>query len=327
MSDSETGQVAKPDQIAEPGISNSVMTEYRKHLESLAETTSEAYSRGLARFVQYLSELEEPKHLGQVTRSDVLDYKKSLSKEYSTSTINLYISAVRSFYRWAIENGAPIDDPTRGVRLKSPSKATRRHKREPLTDREVIAVLKTCNRRGRWRVIDARDKAILSLMAYCALRTVEIQRANRGDLETKDGRRVLWVWGKGRSEPDDFVVLPVAAEDALREWLSLSPKSGGPIFISMSPRNFGRRLGLRYLRKMIKARYRRAGIRSPSKTAHSLRHSAITNAIRNNASPLKVQAMARHSDIKTTLAYYHERGRIENPAEDYIDYSESEDKK
>jgi integrase len=56
----------------------------------------------------------------------------------------------------------------------------------------------------------------------------------------------------------------------------------------------------------------------------SLRHSAITNAIRHNATPLQVQRMARHSDIKTTLGYYHESDRLEDPPEDRIDYSEGE---
>jgi len=57
-----------------------------------------------------------------------------------------------------------------------------------------------------------------------------------------------------------------------------------------------------------------------NKTTHSLRHSAITNAIRNGASPMQVQAMARHSSFDTTLNYVHEVDRIDNPAEDLISY-------
>ena len=48
--------------------------------------------------------------------------------------------------------------------------------------------------------------------------------------------------------------------------------------------------------------------------------SAITNAIRRGASPLQVQAMARHGSFDTTLGYYHEVSRLDNPAEDLIDY-------
>lgn len=57
-----------------------------------------------------------------------------------------------------------------------------------------------------------------------------------------------------------------------------------------------------------------------AKTTHSLRHSAITNAIRRGASPMQVQAMARHASFDTTLGYYHEVSRLDDPAEDLIHY-------
>jgi integrase/recombinase XerC/integrase/recombinase XerD len=56
------------------------------------------------------------------------------------------------------------------------------------------------------------------------------------------------------------------------------------------------------------------------KTGHSVRHSAITNAIRNGASPMQVQAMARHASFDTTLGYYHEVSRLDDPAEDRVRY-------
>lgn len=59
------------------------------------------------------------------------------------------------------------------------------------------------------------------------------------------------------------------------------------------------------------------------KTTHSLRHGAISNAIRNSAEPLQVQAMARRRSFDTTLDYYHEIGRTSAPAENLIDYGEA----
>ena len=56
------------------------------------------------------------------------------------------------------------------------------------------------------------------------------------------------------------------------------------------------------------------------KTTHSLRHSAITNAIRHGATPMQVQAMARHTSFDTTLGYLHEESRTANPAEDSISH-------
>jgi integrase/recombinase XerC/integrase/recombinase XerD len=65
-----------------------------------------------------------------------------------------------------------------------------------------------------------------------------------------------------------------------------------------------------------------AGIKSKGKSTHSFRHSAITSAIRNGASLLEAQAMARHSDPATTQIYFHQVQRIENAAEKKIKYGD-----
>ena len=57
------------------------------------------------------------------------------------------------------------------------------------------------------------------------------------------------------------------------------------------------------------------------KTNHSLRHTAITNAVLHDAPLHKVKCMARHASIETTMIYYHEVDRLEDRAEGYIDNS------
>jgi integrase len=130
----------------------------------------------------------------------------------------------------------------------------------------------------------------------------------------------LWVRGKGHKEPDDFVVLPEPAHKAVRAWLMVRGRTKGPLFLSLSRQNSGERLSTRAIRGMVKKRYEEAGVVGLNKSAHSLRHSAISAAIRNGAEPLQVRAMARHKSYDTTLRYYHELSRTENPAEDFIQY-------
>ena len=232
-------------------------------------------------------------------------------------TVNLWLSAVRRFYAWLIEEGAPILNPAANVRGASRRGKSRRHKRDELSASEVLAVLDTCDDSE----LGKRDRGILAVMAYCALRTIEVQRAELADLATRDGRSVLWVHGKGRAEADDFVVLPTAADEALRSWLIERGSEKGPLFWSLSRQNPGDRLSTRAIRGMVKDRFHLAGVVNGAKTTHSLRHSAISNAIRNGAEPLQVQAMARHQSFETTLGYYHELSRTEKPAEDLIDYA------
>jgi len=43
--------------------------------------------------------------------------------------------------------------------------------------------------------------------------------------------------------------------------------------------------------------------------------------MRRGASPLQVQSMARHASFDTTLGYYHEVSRVDDPAEDLTSYA------
>ncbi len=77
------------------------------------------------------------------------------------------------------------------------------------------------------------------------------------------------------------------------------------------------------MRQIVKHYYKLAGVRGERKTTHSLRHTAISSAVRHGAPVQKVRAMARHANIETTMIYYHEIDRIENPAEAFISYEEA----
>lgn len=195
----------------------------------------------------------------------------------------------------------------------------KRHRRDTLTDEEMRRVLSQPDRSTPG---GARDAAFLALMAYTAVRTVEVHRADLGDLRTESGRLVLHVQGKGRDDKSDLVVIAhPEVESALRDWLSVRGGYPGPLFTSLSPRTRGGRLSLPALRQLVKGYFRAAGVVGDNKTTHSLRHTAITNAVRHNAPIQKVsRELARHTSIDTTMIYYHEVDRMEDPAEGYINY-------
>ena len=80
---------------------------------------------------------------------------------------------------------------------------------------------------------------------------------------------------RGRAEADDFVVLPAAADEALRAWLvDRGQRKKGPLFWSLSRQNPGDRLSTRAIRGTVKDRFSRAGVVNGGKTTHSLRRSA-----------------------------------------------------
>lgn len=281
-----------------------------------SDTTRTTYQQGARMFFRWLDDNPQPVDAGTVKV-----WRDEIRQQYATGTVNVWLSSIRSFFGWLAEERLIPFNPALGIKGSKRRGTAKAHKRDELTSseiRQVLALIDTSQPTG------ARDYAIVTLMAYCGLRTVEVHRADLGDIQTRNGRAVLWVQGKGAVEKDDFVVLPTPAEKALNRWKAEHPlarKQKGqprPLFCSFSDRSFGKRLSTSYIRRMVKKWYYTAGITSERKTTHSLRHSAISSAIRNGGDLLQVQAMARHSDPKTTMVYYHEIGRTDNPAEDLI---------
>lgn len=121
-------------------------------------------------------------------------------------------------------------------------------------------------------------------------------------------------------EKDDFLVLSHEAENAMRDWLVLRGRNSGPLFTSSSNYSKGKRLSRRAMRGIVKVYFNKAGLQG-NKTTHSLRHTAITSAIRHNAPIQKVKGMSRHASIDTLMIYYHEVDRLTDPAERHISYS------
>lgn len=56
-----------------------------------------------------------------------------------------------------------------------------------------------------------------------------------------------------------------------------------------------------------------AGFNPPRLTAHSLRHTAMTLALKGGATLQQVQQFARHRLIETTLHYAHNLEYVQNP--------------
>ena len=292
------------------------MAAWLAHLASeYAAATASTYAAGLRRFRRYLDGAGVP--LSQAAPADVRAFRDAARREEGISprSVSTWLSAVRRFYAWLVEQGLPIANPASDVAGPRGASARRQHKRSELTRAEVLRLFEACQ--GDTGV---RDRAVFALMAYCALRQIEIARADLESLDVRDGRQILWVHGKGRADAGAFVVLPAPAEVHLGEWLKLRGDRAGPLFTSQSRRNPGERLGTRSLRRMWLVRKRGAGISGSAKTLHSLRHSAITQAIRAGGEPMAVQAMARHQSFDTTLGYYHELARTDHPAEDLIRY-------
>jgi integrase len=235
--------------------------------------------------------------------------------------VNVLYAGVRCFFRWAVSDAGLAYDPTAGVKGANRRGNAHMHKRDPLSDGEVLRVLAqpdTTTAEGK------RDLAMLALLAYTGLRSVEVQRAKIGDLHT-NGMVKLAVTGKGYADTSrDVMLVNTGLLDAMYSWLAVHPRGsdlGAALFCGLGNRNRGGVLTMATIRKLVKGHYRAAGVVDPRKTTHSLRHGFVTNAQRHKVSNTKIMAATGHTSEATMGVYSHELDREEDPAEGHIDYS------
>lgn len=275
----------------------------------VSDRTRETYQREI---VYYLDWLESTGHTGG-DRSDIIDYKSDLMDRYTASTVSAYLSAVRGYYRY-LESSKQYPDITRSVKGAKKPKGFRK---DPLSPEQVRSLLSSVDTKTPDGL---RNYALLNLMIRTGLRTIEVSRADVGDIRQIGGCTVLFIQGKGREEKDDYVILTPSALSPLRDYLrNRDAKDTEPLFTSLSNRDMGDRMTTRSISRIVKDCLRAAGIDSDRITAHSMRHTAVTLALMGGATIQQAQAMARHSKIETTLIYAHNLDRMNSSAEDCID--------
>ncbi len=276
----------------------------------VSQSSVKTYHAGVKNFLNFLAE----KEVTQPTRDTVIAYKKEVTARHSASTASLYLSSVRRFFSWLEAEGLYPDVAT-GV--KSPTVDTG-HKRDCFTASQVKGIISDIDRET---LKGKRDYALFCLLSATGLRTVEVMRANVGDIKTFCGEMVLYVQGKGKTSKSDFVKLSEPVVEALKEYLTARADiftAESPLFISVSHRNFGGRMTTRSISRIAKSAMKHAGYNSKRLTAHSLRHTAITLALLAGMDIRQVSAFARHSSINVTLIYAHDVDRIKSRVENAI---------
>lgn len=276
--------------------------------------TLKTYTRQLYQFLQWC----DRRQLNPVTliKDDIKKYRHWMIKQqqYKPATIALKLAVVR-FYQAAVEKGLIAINPAAGV--KPP-----REKFDPaekityLEQVEVETLLDIIPRDGTLK--SARDRAMLAIMALEGTRTIELHRADIASLVRQGNNLGIRVEGK-RS----IRVVPLTPDIAnlLVEYLHQRETSGEvlkptrPLFIGTSTNSRGKRISRRGIRSVVDTYLSQASLKhTPGRTisAHSLRHTAGTLALRSGADLRQVQDLLGHSDPRTTSIYTHVGDRWEN---------------
>ena len=175
-------------------------------------------------------------------------------------------------------------------------------------------------------LISLRNYAMLNLMLRTGLRTIEVSRADVGDVVIKRERRVLKVWGKGHAEKDDFVVLTDEAWLPIEQYLQERGecKPDEPLFATNGFGHNGGRMSTRSIQDICKKNLRAIGLDGHEYSAHSLRHTTGTQILKNGGSMMDVQQVLRHTSPSTSQLYVNtimEEKRLDDASEQILDGS------
>lgn len=266
-----------------------------------------SYRKGIRRLSEYVN----ANGIAKLSRENLVEYREMLAKKYSPSTANLYLTSAKLFLAFLQQEGVLSVNPAEHLKGL---KVIAGHKKDSLSvqdTKKILSTFETSTLKGK------RDKAMYALMTTAGLRTIEVARADVGDIVQRGGRFYLYVMGKGRNEKSESVLIADGVYKMIQEYLAArgNMSDDSALFASVSKRNFGGRLTTTSISRIIKSVLRGAGYDSRRLTAHSLRHTAATTMLLNGVAIRQVQQVLRHKNISVTEIYLHDLDRLTNNAE------------
>jgi integrase/recombinase XerD len=277
---------------------------YLDHLtveRGLSGNTVDAYRRDLATYLAFLDKraVRDPEVIDEkLLRSFLASVSAATHGEdeapYRSASVARRLSAVRSFHRFLLREGATPDNPARGViQPKVPRGLPR-----PISIDNVLALLAAPAEDTSEGI---RNRAILELLYGGGLRVSELVGLDVDDLDLEAGS--LRVLGKGGKERE--VPLGSYGRAAVDSYLtrarpgSVSPKTKGALLLNL---RYGTRLARQSVGRIVTASAKTAGL-DKRVTPHTLRHSFATHLLEGGADVRVVQELLGHASVATTQVY------------------------
>lgn len=285
------------------------LIEWLANIENL--NTRRAYASDVYEFLRYVG-IEDPTELRTVNRAHVIAWRRQLAQRHpKPATVRRKLSALSELFDFLTDRHAVDSNPVDGV--KRPGEGANEGKTPALSDAQAKRLLEApsdSTLKGR------RDRAILAVLLYHALRRAELCSLRVRDYELRRGIPSLAIHGKGSR----IRYLPVhpSAATLIEEYLESAghrAESDGPLFRPV--RNPGGTLvrpltGSAVYANIVKHYAIAAGIPPATIRPHCLRATAATNALEHGADIAKVRDWLGHRTVSTTQLYDKRNTRPED---------------
>ena len=217
----------------------------------------------------------------------------SWRKNRSQNTVRLYIIRLRSVLKYARLRDLPV------VNYELLKVTKRKAKVVNFLEAEDVASLIDCvfaPRAGYSKFKRLRNRAIISLLYSSGIRLSELVSIDCIDIK-KD--RTFTVIGKG--DKPRLCFIDERTWYYIEDWIEFRTDESPALFISELT---GKRISKSTVQEICRNAQARAGFGTHIHL-HILRHSFVTNLLRNNTNLLLVRDFLGHSSVQTTQMYTH----------------------
>jgi len=249
-------------------------------LRNFSRKTIRAYLGCLDDYFAYIKTVKKEPDIQAIKRYLLEKQTRGLSSQ----TINLYLQAIKYFYREIYKSNTTIDIKFAKTASKLPVVLSR------LEIDKIIS-----------KIDNQKHKMIVALAYGCGLRVSEVVNLKIKDVDL-DELIIHLKCAKGNK--DRVTIFPEKLKESIKN-IAVDKKGTEYLFESQ----MGGKLTERSAQKVFENALHKADIKKEA-TFHSLRHSFATHLLENGVDVRYVQELLGHANIRTTQLYT----KVTNPA-------------
>ena len=269
---------------------------YLRYERNRSELTVSSYERSLCDFESYFKNRDCHLSWESVDSDVIRDWMESMmDKGDMASTVNRCLSAVRSFFRFALARGLVTNDPAHTVKGPKRQKPLPQFVREAEMDRLL-------DQPGMWgdTYQELRARTILILSYETGIRLAELVGLDDGDVDMVNHQ--LKVTGKRNKQR--IVPFGEELEQALTEYRRQRDEQPLHLEQALILNDKGRRITRSQVGAIVKKHLGRVTTMK-KRSPHVLRHSFATAMLNNGAGLESVRKLLGHASVATTEIYTH----------------------
>jgi len=266
---------------------------FLSQIDTNKTATKKSYKDALLSFGKFL----ETQSLAFFGQKQIIDFRNSFDSPY---TSNMYLSAIRNFCKYLIENIdtllTPKNKGQKELIIFELEKCIKVKNLKVETDGTIIkGVLSIQEIESLLSSIENKqEKLLLAFLAYGGLRTIEVTRLNFNDIVLSEN--YIKIQGKGKNGKTQTIPILAKLKELLKSISQSDLESSKPIFGYSGA----------MIRHIVNKHLEANNLKHKENTkvsAHSFRHSLAINLLIKEIPIYTVQKILRHKSLETTQIY------------------------